>query len=126
MKALTCTKCGGQINPHTHKCDFCGTYYHEETTYEIVHERDDFQTIAAHVEVPYYGALRGKESGEILKSIAESDSHYAIDLLREKIANAIIPFMDIDVGMPDPRSSCIPIMGRVRVKRLEHDKVHYR
>ena len=122
MKALTCTKCGGQIDPHTHKCNFCGTYYQEEVIYEMIHERDDFHTIAAHVEVPYY---RGYNSSELSKHIAETDSHYAIDLLREKIADAILPFMDVDIGMPNPMNSTIPIMGRVRVKKLEHDRVHY-
>lgn len=124
MKALTCKNCGGQINPNTHKCDFCGTYYHEEVTYEIVRENDDFQTIAAHIEVPFYG--RCDMPSELSKDISEADSHMAIDLLREKIADAILPFMDINVGYPDLRRMCVPIAGRVRIKPREHNKVHYR
>lgn len=124
MKALICKNCGGQINPNTHKCDFCGTYYHEEVTYEIVQERDDLQTIAAHIEVPFDG--RCDMPSELSKNISEADSHMAIDLLREKIADAILPFMDINVGYPDPRRMCVPIAGRVRIKPREHNKVHYR
>lgn len=124
MKELTCKNCGGQINPNTHKCDFCGTYYYEEVTYEIVRENDDFQTLAAHIEVPFRG--RCDMPSEISKDISEADSHMAIDSLREQIADAILPFMDINVGYPDPGRMCVPIVGRVRIKPREHNKVHYR
>lgn len=123
MKALTCTKCGGQINPNTHKCEYCGTYYYEEVTYEVVRERDDYQTIAAHVSVPFRGMC--DMPSKLSKDISRADSQMAVDLIREKIADAILPFIDINVGMPDPRDMSVPICGRVRVKPVEHDRVHY-
>ncbi len=30
MKAMICERCGGQINPETMRCEYCGTYYKKE------------------------------------------------------------------------------------------------
>lgn len=123
MKAMICTQCGGQINPETHKCEFCGVYYKEEVAIEVVGERDDYKTISAYVTVPYHRGF-GAPS-ELSQDIAERDSYCAIENIRQSLAEAILPFIDITVGMPDLRSMTVPIAGRVRVKKIEHDKARF-
>lgn len=61
----------------------------------------------------------------MIKKIALTDERKENDIDKENERFSLKSLKTIDIGMPNPMNSTIPIMGRVRVKKLEHDRVHY-
>ena len=46
MKAMICERCGATINPKTMRCEYCGTYYKEDTPTVFCVERQGVDVLS--------------------------------------------------------------------------------
>ena len=77
MQALKCTSCGGDINPNTYKCPYCGTQYHKPV-YEhdgplIMMYPGHVRTCAMRREVTWEGLKQAIDMGYPLDAMIKED-----------------------------------------------------
>lgn len=108
MKALTCTQCGGTINPASMKCEYCGTSYRmDEGLPRIIVHRPGVQVLQGEARVSRdfikYAGIDDKEIGHMVRS----------DIARG-MAEELTNFMDVQTRY-DPMTDSTVVRGRVRV-----------
>ena len=108
MKAMTCTQCGGQINPASMKCEYCGTSYkRDEGLPRIIVHRPGVQVLQGEARVSHdfieYARIDDKEIGRMVRG----------DIARG-MAEELTNFMDVQTRY-DPMTDSTVIRGRVRV-----------
>lgn len=110
MKAMQCEKCGGHINPSTLRCEYCGTQYEDDGMGRLYITRFDpkMDVLCSNVSFDWDFV----SSNDDLKRISE----YAIKEISNKIAESIIPYLDIKSN-EDPLRCQTTIEARLRVIR---------
>lgn len=106
MKKYICECCGGQINPRTMQCEFCGTRYKEEneTVYRIETFQGKVQTFKSVYNMPdEYLARYPKEASEI-----------AIRHVTSQLADMIAPYCEYTVE-DDPMRMGKRIYARIKL-----------
>lgn len=97
MEALNCKNCGGQIDPRTHKCRYCGTYYKDNLTMPmpkiVTLDRSGAKEIVGRIVIPMealqyrdVGALQKMAKSEIVMQLAEAMEPYAEWEVQDDIA----------------------------------------
>ena len=118
MKPLICKQCGGQIDPRTYICNACGTAYEKPQApvhmIKAVHEDPRFVTLSARVDISEAYYYRGDPT-EIARM--------AIDDLTHQLAETIMPFIEMRVGMFDPLTFGQSLQATIRVKKPEGSTV---
>jgi RNA polymerase subunit RPABC4/transcription elongation factor Spt4 len=107
LKPLICQNCGGHIDRDTMRCPFCDTQYektHNDMPINFVVERPGVHKIRAEVKMPYEFELRDPERA----------TEYAMDNLRQGIADGLLDYMKICTEK-NPMTMCSIIRGEVRV-----------
>lgn len=107
MKKYVCDCCGGQINIASLICEYCGTRYQEENNkvIPIVFQRKPVNILENIVALP----------DEFIMGVgAERASKVAIEELSKKLAEGLIPYMDIE-RESDPCYRNTKFRARVRV-----------
>lgn len=108
MKPLICKQCGGQIDPITYVCKSCDTAYKKpQTTISIANEDSEYATFQTDVDI----------SGLFLSRVCTDDvADIAIKEIRNRIAEAIMPFVEIKTGY-NIRDDIMTVRGTVRIKK---------
>ena len=110
MKAMQCEKCGGHINHSTLRCEYCGTQYEDNGMGTLYITRFDPKMDVLCSNVSFDWAFISSE--EDLKTVSE----YAIKEVSSKIAESIIPYLNIE-SREDPLSRRTIVEARLRVIR---------
>lgn len=112
MKDYTCTHCGGQINPQTMKCEYCGTQYKIEN--------DQILRIETfHNPVETFSAAEVISREMILKLGPENASEYAMHHLASKLAECISTVMQVTTKY-DYNRDLQMVRGTVKFVRPEN------
>lgn len=106
LEALTCDKCGGQIDRTTLVCSHCNT------AYKINHQKVLIQRQLVPDEV-VLGAHTSFDP-QYLRYDKENVLRYEIENLTYQLAQQLVPFMEVETGA-DLRSNMIDLYGRVKV-----------
>lgn len=107
LKPLVCVSCGGHIDRSTMCCPYCGTQYekkHNDIPISFVVERPGVHKIRAVVKI----------ADEMALHCPERATEYAMDKLRQGIADGLLDYMRICTEK-DPMMMCSIIRGEVRV-----------
>lgn len=107
IKPLICERCGGQIDRKTMKCPYCDTQYERKNngvTVRYVADRVGIHTIRADVRVDNFRLQRDPEGA----------TEYALDRLRQEIADGLLAYMKI-ATQKDFLEQCEIIRGEIRV-----------
>lgn len=114
LQALVCTECGGHIDRETMTCRFCGIQYKlDQDMMPIVVSRFDpnMVTVGASITVPY----------EMVRGLGCKDaSEYAMKDLTKRIAEALVPYLEVTTYPPEPRTYTQTVEARVRVYRPDY------
>ena len=113
VKPLKCPNCGGNINRSKMVCEYCGTQFKKDIDPNVIR----IETFHPQTEV-----LRGTVmlSAEEVYLIGKEDSaKMATEVLADKLAQAIAPFMEIHTQL-DPKTLTYRFDGRVRVLRPDY------
>lgn len=107
LKPLICQNCGGHIDRNTMKCPYCNTQYEkkfEGTPVSFTVERPGVHHIKAMVRI----------DEEAIQRSPEAATKWAMDKIRNGIADGLLEYMRIDTEK-DWRSFCRIIRADVRV-----------
>lgn len=108
-KPLICQNCGGRIDRRTMKCPYCDTEYErnmDEMPIRFVVEQPGVHRIRAEVRL----------AEEMIVRDPEGASRYAMNKLRQGIADGLLEYMKICTSKSfDPMNMCQVIRGEVRV-----------
>lgn len=104
-KAMICERCGGTINPKTHRCEYCGTYY----------EKEDIP-IVLNIDNTRAEVLRASFSvdNEALSRDKDFVMHYVGREITMKLAEALNKYVEFYV-QEDMDMDRHTVTGRVRV-----------
>lgn len=93
LKALICAQCGGQLDPVTYKCPYCGTAHkliHDNGAYNlVVIKTGPAEVLKAETRLDYSDLNRMPE--EALASLVA-------DKLFHSLANGIKPFIELEAA----------------------------
>lgn len=113
MKALICECCGGQIDPNTMKCKYCGTAY----------ERDEQDTVVRIKTIPspvrIYEAQIDVDNLVVNEIGEDNAAKMAVTQLSRKIADAIVENMEIDCQY-DPIYNAHKVRAIVRIVKPDY------
>ena len=107
MEALNCKNCGGQIDPRTHKCRYCGTYYKEKEFPKIrtiTVDRVEARELVGKCMIDGYDYLHG---AEVATRMAKAE-------IVAQIAEALEPYVEWEV-QDDIATLETVVRGRVRI-----------
>jgi hypothetical protein len=106
MNKYICECCGGQINPYTMKCEYCGTQYknEDEKVFRIETFQSKVQTFKSVYNLPdEYLVRHPKEASEI-----------AIHHVANQLADIIAPYCEYMVE-DDPMCRQKRICARIKI-----------
>lgn len=107
MKALICECCGGQINPRTYKCEYCGTAYKRDADDNIIRIEtfhNPVKEYTSSMEIP----------PEVSLCLGKDVGRYAVEQLANHLTEAIAECMEL-VYTYDPMRMSHRITARVRM-----------
>lgn len=110
MDKLQCTNCGGNINPSTYVCEYCGTKYMRPkrdlpTQPLIVIDRPGVHTLQAKIRLDH----------NMIRLIGKEDaSRICMERLVNELANNIAPFMEVETDNDIERMEQV-VSARLRV-----------
>lgn len=106
MNKLICQCCGGRINRHSYRCEYCGTQYEEFNNYiRIATYNPGCQVLRSKMEIP-------KEEVEYMG--AQNAAEYMSKRLSKNLADALAPYMTMETEF-DPRTMRQIVTASVRV-----------
>lgn len=109
IKPLICEQCGGTIDRKTMQCPYCNTQYERKNngvTINYVVDRPGVHTLRAEVRV----------DDRMMRHNPEGATHYALDRLRQEIADGLLAYMKISTSKDFSfYNECEIIRGEVRV-----------
>ena len=106
MKKYVCECCGGQINPRTMQCEYCGTQYKKENeeVFRIETFHGKVQTFQTAYSIPNEDLIRyPKEVSEI-----------AVHQVANQLAQVIAPYCEYWVE-DDPMRASKCIRSRIKI-----------
>ena len=106
MKKYICECCGGQINPLTMQCEYCGTQYKKEN--EEVFRIETFQGKVQTFKSAY------SISDEHLMRYPKEASEIALHHVANQLAQVIAPYCEYQVE-DDPFSRQKRIYARIKI-----------
>ena len=106
MNKYVCDCCGGQINPYTMKCDYCGTQYKKEN--EQVFRIETFQGRVQTFKSAY------NITDEYLVRHPKEASELAIRHVANQLADIIAPYCEYEVE-DDPIIRQKRIYARIKI-----------
>ena len=109
---MKCPNCGGNINPRTLICEYCGTTFKNETP-QIA-----FTYSPARCEIIQNRIVVDDEELDMVVGDTKF-TEFIIHKMAEQMADQLIPFMDIQT-MHDPRRFKTDIHTRLRVVRPDY------
>lgn len=107
VRKLTCENCGGAIDRASMKCPYCGTQYerkHDGITVNYVVNRPGVHTLRAEIRMNH----------AMVANDPERATEYALDRLRQEVADGLLAYMKISTSKDFCDMSEI-IRGEVRV-----------
>ena len=112
-KALKCPNCGGNVNRERMVCEYCGTQFKRDPDPNVIHVcswNPKMEVIGGKVILDdlAFGTAGLVETSKI-----------AIEMLAKKLAEGLIPYMEIQ-QTHDPRRMQMEYNARVRVLRPDH------
>lgn len=113
MENLTCTRCGGTIDPKTYRCEYCGTYYEKPATANAT-----LKVIQAPANIIPLSACAAVDK-EIIVANGELAAKYVRSEMAHKLATELAKYMDI-ITYEEPRTYQIMVKGRIRVVAPEY------
>ena len=109
IKPLLCEQCGGRIDRKTMRCPYCGTEYGRQNNgvqIRFKEGRPGEYSIFAQVQVDM----------DMIAADPEFSKEYALDAMRQEIADALMAFTKISTSMNfDPLGRYQIVRGEVRV-----------
>lgn len=118
LQALVCTECGGHIDRDTMTCRYCGIQYKlDQDMMPIMVSRFEphMETLKARIFIPDYVVKSEMGRGGDMTKLTE----YAVKDLSRKLAEAIIPFMEVRNSY-EPCEQIHEFSARVRVYRPDY------
>ena len=113
MKKYVCECCGGQINPATMKCEYCGTQYKHDIENHVIRLETYINPVDTfRAEVQY----TDKELEFVpLETVSEHAMRSLVGKLSESIANNMVVQHEYD-----PLTRCHYVRGTIKVIRPEN------
>ena len=114
MQALICKNCGATLNPHTLKCEYCGTQYRRECGDGVIRVESyqrDVAVLRSRVSIEDFILRRSDIDKTAVLNATRKDLTY-------RIAEALEPYIDIETHY-EPRTMTHTVIGTIRV--LEPD-----
>ena len=106
MEKYICECCGGQINPHTMKCEYCGTQY--ENKNERVFRIETFQSRVETFKCAY------NVPNEMLHRYPKEASEVVIHHVANQLADMIAPYCEYTVEN-DPMTYQTRVYARIKI-----------
>lgn len=113
MKNLTCTRCGGTLDPKTYRCEYCGTYYEKPATAGATLKV--IQTTANIIPLSVDAVV----DKEMIMLNGELAAKYVCSEMAHKLATELVKHMDI-ITYEEPRTCQVMVKGRIRVVAPEY------
>ena len=109
LKKMVCENCGGSIDRRTMTCPYCGTQYerkHNGIEIRYIVDRPGVHTLRAEVKL----------SDSMVRYDQEQATAYALDKLRNEVADGLLAYMKITTSQDyDLLERCQIIRGEIKV-----------
>ena len=108
FEAYICPQCGGQIDPHRHVCEYCGTHFKGQTeVIKIVAEQPGIHTLSCDVAI---------QNEAVCFFGAEKASEIALKEIAGKMSKCIMPYISVETSDSDLwMQNMMIVRGRLRV-----------
>lgn len=112
MKNLTCSRCGGIINPKTYQCEYCGTYFEKpnnpEMPLRVLSVPTNVIPLQTEVAFDKDWFMTSMDMGE-----------YVYGTTADRLAHELVKYMDFKITENPPCNQVIA-KGKVRVVLPEY------
>ena len=116
LKPLICPNCGGKVNAARMKCEYCGTEFRrdDDGVVKIRYESVPCQTqvLGISVNVPK-DRMMYIDDDSVIRG-------FVMDEMTHRLAQALVPMMDIMVQADNPFTDSVNVRGRIRVIRPDY------